>query len=462
MSRRSRFFIPPANRLLGDRYELLECLGDGSHGYVWRAARLHDGKIVAIKIPKEQGASSDSLSEGRMLIDAPAHPNVIQVHWMDRVPPEREWYAIEMEYFPGQTLASLLEDGPAGFVKSFARIFDLYEQVLQGVHHLHGLKISHGDIKPHNILYSNDTVKITDFGSSLQPEEMYVRTRANGGTILYSAPEVLDHELTMRGSGMFFRADIYSLGVLFYHLLTGRTPHDTSSQVARHAPFPRPRELNKAICPAVEEFVLRCLAFDPDDRWDSLEAMLQVFPKITRQQLDYHTESPLRPQPEPTTDWSAAARACLQAGRFSEAAQIAREQFKDQREPHAFLLMLSALFDEGRFAECLRTIEAHPEFSDHPEVLRRMLDCFMQTRQMKQSAAVLDRLLMDSPDDLPLLLKKASVLGMEARYEEARDLLMDLNQQHPGREPILRRLILVHEQLREPEKANLFEMQIIG
>src|SRR5687768_14331103 len=116
MSRRNRFFIPRADRKLGRRYELLESLGDGSYGWVWRAQRLDDNEIVAVKIPKEQGAKSDDLAEGSALRGREAHPNVVSIYWMGRVPPEREWYAIEMEYFPSRTLAQLLDRGEQGFV----------------------------------------------------------------------------------------------------------------------------------------------------------------------------------------------------------------------------------------------------------------------------------------------------------------------------------------------------------
>jgi serine/threonine-protein kinase len=67
MSRQPKFFIPRADRRLGDRYELLECLGDGSYGWVWRSQRLEDNRIVALKIPKQQGARNKDLAEGSAL-----------------------------------------------------------------------------------------------------------------------------------------------------------------------------------------------------------------------------------------------------------------------------------------------------------------------------------------------------------------------------------------------------------
>ena len=87
MNRRNLYFIPNTDRKLGDRYELLECLGDGSHGWVWKAQRLSDNAIVAVKIPKAQGSKNSELAEGEHLLNQPSHPNVVSVFWMGRVPP---------------------------------------------------------------------------------------------------------------------------------------------------------------------------------------------------------------------------------------------------------------------------------------------------------------------------------------------------------------------------------------
>ena len=133
MNQRNRFFIPREDKLLGEQYQLLEQLGDGSHGWVWRAEKVETGEIVALKIPKEQGASNDDLAEGSVLAEKGAsHPNVVSIHQMGRVPPQHVWYVIEMEYFPSQTLAQLLDRGEQGFVTSYAKLLGIYEQILNG------------------------------------------------------------------------------------------------------------------------------------------------------------------------------------------------------------------------------------------------------------------------------------------------------------------------------------------
>ena len=188
-------FLPTANNTLGNKYLLLECLGDGSHGWVWRAERLKDHEIVALKIPKQQSKDDRVLAEGKELVGECDHPNVIKILDMGRLPPDKHYFAIEMEYFPSESLAQKLENRTQHFGGTYDRLFRIYRQVLDAVQYLANLNppVSHGDIKPHNILVGqDDLIKLTDFGSSALPEEIYVRTRENGGTVLYSAPEYAD------------------------------------------------------------------------------------------------------------------------------------------------------------------------------------------------------------------------------------------------------------------------------
>jgi serine/threonine-protein kinase len=461
MSRKNRYFIPSADRKLGDRYELLECLGDGSYGWVWKAQKLTDNTIVAVKIPKAQGSKNSELAEGENLLDQPAHPNVVSVFWMGRVPPEREWYAIEMEYFPSHTLARLLDEGEHGFTASYKKILDLYTQVLAGVNYLHSLGMSHGDIKPQNILVSGDLAKLTDFGNSLLPEEIYTRTRENGGTVLYSAPEFAGAIHKQRDSNRIFKGDIYSLGVLLYHLVTSRLPHDTLSQVIRHTPFPRPREINSSICPALEEYILRCLEFDPNRRWDTVETMLNEFTRVRRFQLDYHSVKLLPNQKVPHQDWSSQVIKLLENEEYAQAEVVAHAEFEDKKDIHAFRFMVSAAFKDERYYDCLKYIDSNPRVLDEQSPaardLRRIaLKAYLETRQLYKAEAVLEKCLLEDGDVPQLLLKKASILGAQAKYKEAADILIQLNRRSPQNPAVLKRLTLVFEQLRDIGKARAF------
>jgi serine/threonine-protein kinase len=456
-----KFFVPRADRQLGDRYELVECLGDGSYGWVWRAQRLDDGAIVAVKIPKAQSKRNEELAEGSPLVGQCSHPCVVDVYWMGRVPPEREWYAIEMEYFPSVTLAQLLDKGEEGFVASYDKLLGVFEQVLDGCAHLHRVGMSHGDIKPQNILVSADRVKLTDFGSSVLPEDMYARTRENGGTILYSAPEIVGATLSTRDATSRFLSDIYSLGVLLYHLVTARLPHDTLSQVARHVPFPRAREVNSSVSPALDEFIARCLQLERTDRWPSIDGMLEAFRPVRRAQLQFTPTRTLAAVSAPQEDWSTQAVRLVERGDYRDAELVARAEFESSRDHHAFLLMVQASYREGRYFDCIRDLEARAEVVDAPsgagaELRRLALSAYLEVRQVDQARAFAAKCLADTPDAPDLLLKHASILALDARYEAAAEQLMALHRRLPNKPAILRRLVAVFEQMRDTGKAAAF------
>jgi serine/threonine-protein kinase len=399
--------------------------------------------------------------EGSALIDREPHPNVVRVYWMGRVPPEREWYAIEMEYFPSVTLARLLDGDEQGFVASYERVLAIYAQVLAGVAHLHGFGVCHGDIKPQNILVSGDLAKLTDFGSSVLPEEMYVRGRENGGTVLYSAPEVVGCSLRGRPADCLFKADVYSLGVLLYQLVTATLPHDTYSQVARHTPFPRPREINTTVSPTVEDFTLRCLAREPADRWESVAVMLGAFERVRLAQLQYNPVRPLALRRPAVEDWSSQALRLLEEGSYSQAEALAGAEFDANHSPHAFLLMVSAAAREGRYFDCARVVEAYPEMMGDGcpvgrDVRRLALAASLETRQINRARKLVEECIAKDGGSPDLLLKKASLLGLTAHYEEACAILLQLNRDHPRRPAVLKRLVLVYEQMRDVGKAAAF------
>ena len=461
MSTKRRFFIPREDRKLGNRYELLEPLGDGSHGTVWRAARLEDNQIVAVKIPREQGASTEHLREGSPLIGREPHPNVVSVNWMDWIPPTRDFFAIEMEYFPSDTLAELMDSGQSGFVTSYAKLLSLYQEVLNGVAHLHGLGMCHGDIKPHNILVSGDVAKITDFGSSVWPEDMYARTRENGGTILYSAPELAS--TLRRGKTMedLFSGDIYSLGVLLYHMVTGDLPHDTLNQVVNHAPFPRPREVNTSVCPAVEEVIMRCMALNPVERYQSVQDLILAARRAKQAQIDYVPERTISRRRERTLDWSSDVVEYLQQSDFSRAEHIAREEFEATENPHAFLIMVNSAIRAERYFDALRMIDSHPEVASSDSAAQSdlhfaALNALLETRDVSRAEKLLTEMMQRYGETPDLLFKRASILGIQAKYEDSCEILLRLNRDFPDRPALLRRLVVVFEQLRDLGKASAF------
>lgn len=466
MSSLDQLFQLLPQRQLGNCYRLDRCLGDGTYGYVWKAERLSDNVIVAVKIPKAQGGKNSDLEEGRSLIEAPRHRNVIDIYWMGRVPPEREIFAIEMEYFNSSTLSFILDARDERFVASYRYLLGIYEQVLDGVNHLHNIGVSHGDIKPQNILVQGDHAKITDFGSSMYTQDIYARSRENGGTVLYSPPEFAGLTTRQRNASPGVAHDIYSLGVLLYQLLTGHLPHDTLAQVVRHAPFPKPRELNSSICPEMEAVALRCLEMKPEDRWHSVDELRCSLKNACQVQMAFNTDRPLSAEPHQLRgDWSSCTLELMEKEEWRSAENVALTEYKQSGDPFAFLLMIRAAFRDERLFDVLQALESSPEMLvRETTVLGDLeylaLEAYLRTERIYDAVRMVDRCL-ERQGDLPgLLLRKASLLGLMARFEEARDLLLLLNKNLPRRQAILRRLVMVFEQLRDFDQVEAFRRAV--
>lgn len=447
---------------LGDRYRFIQWLGDGTYGYVFKAERLEDQEIVAVKVPKQQGKANRELEEGRGLLDAEPHQNLIRMHWMGRVPPEGEVYAIEMEYFNSHTLAYVLDSGEQRYTGSFKYLLKLYGQVLDGLVHLHKLGFIHGDIKPQNILVQNDWVKLTDFGSSLCTEDIYTRSRDNGGTVLYSPPEHCAVTTRQRKGKLGIAHDVYSLGVLLYQLLTGRLPHDTLAQVVRHTPFASPRELNSSISPKIEDVTMKCLKREPEERWTTVEELRCAFQEAQQAQLRYQPERGEIEIHGATEDWSSRVMQYLEDEQWEKAEKVARAEFAKSQDEYAFLLMVRAAYRDQRFKRAIELLETHPEMRSlespiSADLQRMALEAYLRMEQVAQAAELVDQCLEREGRRPGLLLRKASILGLQARFKEARELLIELNKQFPRRKAILRRLVLVNEQLRDYERVRAYK-----
>ncbi|RLA54491.1 MAG: serine/threonine protein kinase [Gammaproteobacteria bacterium] len=465
MAINSAHFLPGNGKQLGDKYLLLDCLGDGTHGWVWRSQRLSDDQIVAVKIPKNLSNADRSLAEGKELIGIDPHPNIIQIYAMGRIPPEKEWYAIEMEYFPSENLAQKLERRSHHFGNTYERLFKIYAQVLSAVEYLSSLEppISHGDIKPHNILIgSDDLVKLTDFGSSALPEEIYVRTRENGGTVLYSAPEFCDC-ISRKGSFQeLLSGDIYSLGVLLYQLTTGSLPHDTQAQVLRYDPFVKPREINSTICPALEAVILRCLEKDPINRYANIEDLNQDFKKACQQQKQNAYIVHLASSSTPTRDWSSDVVDALGKAEYQRAAAIANTEYARSKDTGALLQHLNALYRSERWFDFERIVNglSDDEMSSSGKVALQIRELavkvFMKIRRLDKAQEFLSISRKLGDESFELSMCEASIDAMEARFSQAREKLQQLNKMYPMTAPVLRRLVLVCEQDRDYDAAAGF------
>lgn len=255
-------------------------LARGGMGRVWRARDEVLARTVAIKL-LHHGLSDDPEFVERFRREALAaakltHPNIVAIYdtgseSRDDGSPERHF--IVMEYCAGGTLADMLErDGPLSPERTGA----VGRAVCDALSYAHRYGIVHRDIKPANVLLTADgTVKVGDFGiakAAFEGGKDLTTTGSLLGTVTYISPE------QAQGEEPDARSDLYSLGVVLYELLTGRPPFAGDSQIAiamqhvREEPVP-PRGIRAGIPRALETVILRSLAKQPEERYESASEM---------------------------------------------------------------------------------------------------------------------------------------------------------------------------------------------
>lgn len=265
---------------LGGRYEIGSLLGRGGMAEVRRARDLRLGRDVAIKQLRVDLAT-DPTFQVRFRREAQAaaglnHPNIVAVYdtgeQADPVSGVQVPYIV-MELVEGHTLRELLRTGRK---IQPAKALEFAQGVLSALSYSHKAGIVHRDIKPANVMLAADgTVKVMDFGIAravADTSATMTQTAAVIGTAQYLSPE------QARGEAVDSRSDIYSTGCLLYELLTGRPPFQGDSPVSvayqhvREQPVP-PSHLDPMITPAMDVVVLKALAKDPADRYQTAAAM---------------------------------------------------------------------------------------------------------------------------------------------------------------------------------------------
>lgn len=253
-----------ADILAGGRYELLEVLGRGGVGVVYRARDRALDEILAIKLLA--GPSSGDAQEierfKREIITARkiTHPNVIRIHELGFSGTEA---FISMELLPGGTLADVIEKESPIPVR---RAVDIAIGVCEGLEAAHAQGIVHRDLKPDNVLFdAGGNPKLVDFGLARLATST-TKTVGFSGTPFYMSPEQAD------GSEVTARSDLYSLGVLLYELFTGKLPFVADSLVRiamLHAnePPPSPRAVRPDLPRDLEAMLLKALQKDPMQRY---------------------------------------------------------------------------------------------------------------------------------------------------------------------------------------------------
>jgi eukaryotic-like serine/threonine-protein kinase len=265
------------------KYELLEEVGRGGMGVVFRARQTDLDRTVALKmILSNRLASTDDVR--RFYAEARAagslrHPNIVAIHEVGQAHGQ---HFFAMDFVEGRSLAQALREGPF----DARRAAQCLAVIGRAVDYLHEHKIIHRDLKPSNILVAADgTLFVTDFGvaKALGVARPQTETGAIVGTLGYMSPE----QAGGPSSEISFQSDIYSLGAILFELLTGRPPFrnpnplDTLMQVIQGEP-PRPRQLNPTVPPALERICLKCLEKEPHNRYESAAALVDDLERYLR------------------------------------------------------------------------------------------------------------------------------------------------------------------------------------
>jgi eukaryotic-like serine/threonine-protein kinase len=259
------------DQVFDGRYRVIRKLGAGGMADVYLAEDQELGRSVAIKILNDRHAQDDQFVE-RFRREAKnaaglSHPNIVSIY--DRGEAEGSYY-IAMEYLDGRTVKELLvRNGPPPIPIAI----DYARQIIGAIGFAHRNGIVHRDIKPHNVVVGRDgRLKVTDFGIARSGASQMTEVGSIIGTAQYLSPE------QARGAGTDARSDIYSMGIVLYELLTNEVPFsgDTPVEIAmKHLSEvpPKPSELRPEVPHDLDSIVLRALAKDPADRYQSAEEM---------------------------------------------------------------------------------------------------------------------------------------------------------------------------------------------
>ncbi|MEO0105763.1 MAG: UvrD-helicase domain-containing protein [candidate division WOR-3 bacterium] len=254
------------------KYEIIEWLGGGRFGDVFLAYDTILETQFALKISRMRKEEIVMLKDEAKLLASLNHPNIVRFYNIDFI---ENKFVLVMEYIKGRTLREVIKEGGI----EINEFLNIAQQILDGINYAHKIGVLHRDLKPENILITeNNTIKITDFGLA-----RFLKTgsiaASTAGTPIYMAPEVW--------SGKFSeKSDIWSIGVIFYELLTGIPPFlddnlDGLKKKIEKSKLLIPSMIRPNLPGYLEDIIIKCLNTNPELRPDS-EAITKILKKQTK------------------------------------------------------------------------------------------------------------------------------------------------------------------------------------
>ncbi|MBX4259088.1 Stk1 family PASTA domain-containing Ser/Thr kinase [Clostridium estertheticum] len=258
--------------LLGNRYELLEKIGEGGMAIVYKAKCQLLNRFVAVKILKEEFSNNiefmEKFRKEALSVASLSSNNIVNIY---DVGSERDINYIVMEYIKGKTLKEIIVENGS---MNTELVLDYGMQIAKALECAHKNNIIHRDIKPHNILVTEDgTVKVTDFGIAKAASSVTItNTSTVMGSAHYFSPE------QAKASFVDCRTDIYSFGIVLYEMVTGRVPYDAESPVSvalkhiREKVVP-PKEINNKVPENLNKLILKAIEKEPIKRYQTAKEM---------------------------------------------------------------------------------------------------------------------------------------------------------------------------------------------
>lgn len=257
---------------INERYEVIKSIGEGGMANVYLGYDTILDRNVAIKVLRGDLSNDEKFvrrfQREALSASSLAHPNIVEMY---DVGEDDGTYYIVMEYVDGKTLKQLLKKRGT---LTLSEAIDIMSQLTDGMAHAHDSYIIHRDLKPQNIMIKDDgQIKITDFGIAMALNSTQLtQTNSVMGSVHYLPPEQAS------GKGCTIKSDIYSMGIIFYELLSGSLPFrgDNAVEIAlKHMrePLPSLREDNPAIPQSIENIIRKATAKNPKNRYDSARSM---------------------------------------------------------------------------------------------------------------------------------------------------------------------------------------------